>query len=119
MGGVVHIPWYATLFRGDRFAEALREIAPVALRYGATAFEVHRSHDDPYRFLHTCDFATEFDWERYWDGPEMIEFRGRYASWYQVPILPVFFTRYIQGTAAAQTNGVGERSRASQSAVRE
>ena len=28
--GVVHIPWYATLFRGDKFEAALLEIAPVA-----------------------------------------------------------------------------------------
>jgi hypothetical protein len=32
MAGVVHIPWYATLFRGDQFEVALREIAPVSLR---------------------------------------------------------------------------------------
>ena len=29
MAGVVHIPWYATLFRGDRFEEALEQIAPM------------------------------------------------------------------------------------------
>ena len=29
--GVVHIPWYATLFRGDKFAVALSEIAAGAL----------------------------------------------------------------------------------------
>jgi len=36
MAGVVNIPWYSTLFRGDRFEVALREIAPISLRYGAT-----------------------------------------------------------------------------------
>ena len=30
MSAVVQIPWYATLFRGDRFAVALQEIAPIA-----------------------------------------------------------------------------------------
>jgi hypothetical protein len=36
VAGLIHIPWYATLFRGDRFEQALAEIAPVAMRYGAT-----------------------------------------------------------------------------------
>mgnify|MGYP003491537262 CR=1 FL=1 len=36
MAGVVNIPWYSTLFRGDQFEVALREIAPICLRYGAT-----------------------------------------------------------------------------------
>ena len=40
MAGVVHIPWYATGFRGDKLEAALAEIAPIALRYGAT--QLHR-----------------------------------------------------------------------------
>ena len=40
MAGVLNIPWYSTLFRGDQFEAALSEIAPVCLRYGATDFEV-------------------------------------------------------------------------------
>ena len=46
--GVMHIPWYATVFRGDKVAAALVEIAPVALRYGATDYAVYRSRDDRY-----------------------------------------------------------------------
>ena len=38
--GSVHIPWYATLFRGDQLEAALGEIAPVALRYGARDYQV-------------------------------------------------------------------------------
>ena len=37
MAGIVQIPWYATLFRGDKFEVALAEIAPVALRYASTS----------------------------------------------------------------------------------
>jgi hypothetical protein len=36
MAGVVYVPWYATVFRGDKLEEKVAEIAPVALRYGAT-----------------------------------------------------------------------------------
>ena len=32
MAGVVHIPWYATVFRGDKLEAALAEIAPLALK---------------------------------------------------------------------------------------
>ena len=49
------IPWYATLFRGDRFAEALGEIAPLATRYGATDYRVYRNRDDMYRFNQMAD----------------------------------------------------------------
>ena len=49
--GVVQIPWYATLFRGDQFADALEEIAPVAMRYGATEYRVYRNRDDMYKFI--------------------------------------------------------------------
>ena len=48
-----YIPWYATGFRADKLAEALAEIAPVALRYGATDYAVYRSRDDRYKFLQT------------------------------------------------------------------
>ena len=36
MAVVFTVPWYATGFRGDQLEAALQEIAPVALRYGAT-----------------------------------------------------------------------------------
>jgi len=29
MAGVVYIPWYATVFRGDKLEGAVAEIAPV------------------------------------------------------------------------------------------
>jgi hypothetical protein len=85
--GSVHIPLYATLFRGDRFADALEEIAPAALRYGATHYAVYRSRDDGYKFLVTADFDEKLQWERYWNGPEFCDWRAKYTSWYQVPVL--------------------------------
>ncbi len=90
MAGSVHIPWYATVFRGDQLEEALKEIAPVALRYGATEYAVFRSRDDRYKFNHTAYFESKAEWEAYWNGPEFIEWRGVYTSWYQVPVLYVW-----------------------------
>lgn len=86
-GGVVLIPWYATGFRSEALGEALAEIAPVAMRYGATDYAVYRSRDDLYKFLQVASFEDKSDWDRYWYGEEFDRFRGEYASWYQVPVL--------------------------------
>ncbi|MGI8802316.1 MAG: hypothetical protein ACR2KV_09120 [Solirubrobacteraceae bacterium] len=85
--GVVHIPWYATGFRGDDFAEALAEISEISLRYGARSQVVYRARDDRYKFLQVLEFETKLDWERYWLGDEMIDFRVECSGWYQVPVV--------------------------------
>jgi hypothetical protein len=101
MAGVVHIPWYATLFRADRFASALEEIAPVALRYGASEYSAYRSRDDPYRFLQMATFDAKADFDRYWYGEEFSIWRADYSSWYQVPVLYTWADLLMRG-------GVGE-----------
>lgn len=93
----VIVPWYATGFRANAFQDALDEVAAVALRYGATAYAVYRSQEDTYRFQHVSEFPEHIDWERYWDGPEMTEFRTRYSGWYQVPVLYGWWTRTSAG----------------------
>jgi hypothetical protein len=85
--GLVIIPWYATGFRGDALEAALNEVAPVALRYGASSYAVYRARDDRYKFQQLAYFERSLDWERYWEGPEMIELRTRFAGAYQVPVL--------------------------------
>ena len=86
-GGAVHIPWYATAFRPDRLQEALADIAPVALRYGATSYSVFRFRDDRYRFLQTATFPDKLSWERYWMGDEFTRWRSVHNGWVQVPVL--------------------------------
>lgn len=97
MDGTVIVPWYATGFRADGFEEALGEIAAVALRYGASSYAVYRSKDDRYRFQQLAHFAEHIDWERYWDSPEMTDFRARYSSWYQIPVLYAWWDRTAAG----------------------
>ena len=87
MPGCVHLPWYATGFRSDKFEEALEEIAPLALRYGATSYQVFRYRDDRYKFLQVSTFEDKLDWERYWGGPEFSRWRAIHNGWYQVPIV--------------------------------
>ena len=86
MASVVEIPWYANGFRGDKLEAALRDVAPTALRYGASAWTVHRSRDDRYKFTQTAHFEAKLDFERWWSGPEMTEFRAITSGWYQVPV---------------------------------
>jgi hypothetical protein len=87
MAGVVHIPWYATGFRAEGMEEDLAGLAPIALRYGATHYSVHRNRDDRYKFLQTATFERHGDWEAYWHGPEFTDFRVLHSGWFQVPLL--------------------------------
>jgi hypothetical protein len=97
MAGVVHIDWYATVLRQDRFAAEVASVAPLALRYGATEYSVHRSRDDRYRIIQMTWFETKVDWYRYWDGPEMVEFRRRNLGRYQIPITYVWYDELAAG----------------------
>jgi quinol monooxygenase YgiN len=87
MAGVVYVPWYATVFRGDKLEAMVAEIAPVAMAYGASSYVVHRSRDDRYKILQMATFEDKADWDRYWGGPEFTRFRVAAQSLYQVPIL--------------------------------
>jgi hypothetical protein len=87
VAGTVIVPWYATGFRADPFEAALNQIAATALRYGASSYAVYRSRDDRYRFQQLASFEEHLDWERYWDGQEMVNFRVLHSGWHQVPVL--------------------------------
>lgn len=83
----VHIPWYATVFRGDKLEAALAEIAPLALKYGATSYAVYRYADDRYKFLQVVQFDDKAQWIAYWEGPDFIDWRIANQSYYQVPVI--------------------------------
>lgn len=87
MAGVVHIPWYATGFRGDKLAEAVTAGAAASIRYGATRYSIQRSRDDRYKILQMVWFESKSDWEAYWEGPEMTALRTRCSGWFQIPVL--------------------------------
>jgi hypothetical protein len=87
VASVVYVPWYATILRQETFAEKVAAIAPVVLRYGATQYAVHRSLDDRYKITQMAWFESKNDWYRYWDGPEMINFRADNVRHYQIPVV--------------------------------
>jgi hypothetical protein len=110
--GTVIVPWYATGLRADAFEQALNEAAAAALRYGASYYAVYRARDDRYKFQQLARFADHLDWERYWEGPELIDFRTRHSSWYQVPVLYGWWDLTAGGTLitgpAQAGNGHGD-----------
>jgi hypothetical protein len=87
MAGVVHIPWYATGLRGDILEQALEEVSRASLRYGATSYHVYRYRDDRYKFLQVIAWNDKLDWERYWEGQDVIDFRVINSGYYQVPVV--------------------------------
>jgi hypothetical protein len=97
MAGVVHIQWYATVLRQDRFAAEVAYVAPLALRYGATQYSVHRSRDDRYKIIQMTWFESKRDWYSYWEGIEMTEFRRRNMGHYQIPINYVWHDELVAG----------------------
>jgi hypothetical protein len=111
MAGTVIVPWYATGFRADAFEAALNEVAATAVRYGASSYAVYRARDDRYKFQQLASFVEYLDWERYWGGPEMVYFRARHSSWYQVPVLYGWWDLTAHGAVAGEPvtagNGLG------------
>jgi hypothetical protein len=105
MAIVFTVPWYATGFRADQLEAALQEIAPVALRYGASEWAVYRFVDDRYRFQQMASFEGKDAYSLYWNGPEFQAWRADYSSWYQVPVLYTPMTLVAEGALGA--NGVG------------
>ena len=85
-GGVMWVAWYATVFRQETLALSIAEVAPIALRYGASRYAVQRNLDDRYRITQITWCNDREDWYRYWDGPEMIEFRAANTGRFQIPI---------------------------------
>jgi hypothetical protein len=117
MAGTVIVPWYATGFRADAFETALNEVAATALRYNASSYAVYRARDDRYKFQQLAGFEEKLDWERFWEGPEMTDFRVLHSSWYQVPVLYSWWDQTTGGAIAepamphanGATNGNGSR----------
>ena len=86
MADLVWVSWYATVLRQESFAAQVAKVAPLALRYGATQYQVHINNDDRYKITQMSWFENHTDWYRFWEGHEMIEFRARNIGKYQVPI---------------------------------
>lgn len=107
MAGVVHVPLYATVFRGDKLEAAVGALAPMALRYGASSYAVHRNRDDAYKILLMATFEHKEDWDRFWYGPEFTHFRAANSGYYQVPLLYSWNDLVVEGYLASEREREG------------
>jgi hypothetical protein len=110
MAIVFTVPWYATGFRGDQFEEALTEIAPIALRYGASDWAVYRFVDDRYKFQQMATFEEKGAYDLYWNGPEFQAWRADHSSFYQVPVLYTPMTLVASGEIVANGNAAAAQA---------
>ena len=109
MADLVWVKWYATVLRQDMFAAEVARVAPIALRYGATQYQVHVDGDDRYKITQMTWVPNHAAWYSYWEGPEMIEFRARFMGKYQVPIGYAWAEEIASGETAAEVpNGDAE-----------
>ena len=89
--GVVHLPVYATGFRGDDLEAALA--AARADLDAATARRATRSSARATTATSSCcrsSSTTKRDWDALWFGPEFTDLRAACSSWFQVPLLYVW-----------------------------
>ena len=111
MADLVRVDWYATIFRQRAFAAAVADVAPIALRYGASRYEVHVSNDDRYKISQMTWVPSHEAWYSYWEGPEMIEFRARNSGRFQVPIVYAWMDEIAVGSLGPEAE---ERTRAAE-----
>ena len=107
MADLVWVKWYATIFRQNSFADAVAEVAPLALRYGATQYSVHVDNDDRYKVTQMTWVPDHASWYGYWEGPEMVEFRSRYSGHFQIPIVYAWADEIVAGSLSQGGNGNG------------
>jgi len=104
MADLVWVKWYATVLRQNSFAADVARVAPIALRYGATQYAVHIDNDDRYRITQMTWVPSQTDWYRYWDGPEMIEFRASHWGHFQIPIAYAWADEIAAGALGPQVD---------------
>jgi hypothetical protein len=75
------------------------------LRYNASSYAVYRAQDDRYKFQQLASFEEKLDWERYWEGQEMMDFRVLHSSWFQVPVLYSWWDHTAGGAITGGTSG--------------
>ena len=108
MADLVWVQWYATVLRQKTFAVAVAEVAPLALRYGATQYSVHVNNDDRYKITQMTWVPDHESWYAYWEGPEMVEFRARNSGRYQVPIVYQWMDEIAAGSLAGRPEDAQE-----------
>ncbi|MEA2377203.1 MAG: hypothetical protein QOD13_1110 [Thermoleophilaceae bacterium] len=105
---LVHIPWVANPFRGDKFAEGWAPAAEMVLDFGALSWGFYRAVDGRLDFIQEAIFPSKAHFERYWYSESLAEKRIELQGYYNVPVLPEFYE--VVGEGRALTLAPGEPS---------
>ncbi len=118
MAELMWVRWYATVLRQDMFAAEVAKVAPAALHYGATQYQVHVDLEDRYKINQMTWVPSHAAWYAFWEGPEMVEFRARFSGKYQVPIGYSWAQEIAAGAVGPETgNGHTEPAPTPQAAL--
>jgi hypothetical protein len=96
---LVHIPWAANPFRGDKFAEVWAPAAEMVLDYGAISWGFYRNIDGRLDFIQEAVFPSKAHFERYWYSEAIAEKRTELQGYFNVPVLPEFYEIVGEGRA--------------------
>jgi hypothetical protein len=96
---LVHIPWVANPFRGDKFAEGWAPAAEMVLDFGALSWGFYRAVDGRLDFIQEAIFPSKAHFERYWYSESLAEKRIELQGYFNVPVLPEFYEVVGEGHA--------------------
>ncbi|MFY9264956.1 MAG: hypothetical protein WAO61_05975 [Solirubrobacterales bacterium] len=87
MAKAVELIWHITPFRSDKFIEAWRPYAELAINYGAKGYMLVRQADDELIVKQYAFFDEKSDWERYWNSDDLKRGRAEISGYFVVPQL--------------------------------
>lgn len=90
MAEVNIIDWHVTPFRAERWYEGWLPAVERSLGFGATAYALTRSEDDPLHFRQTTHWESRDDFDRYWSSEEIGRAREAIMAYYAKPLLPTW-----------------------------
>jgi hypothetical protein len=85
---VCYIDWRVHPFRAERWYETWEPAAERAMSFGAKAWSLTRSIEDPLLFRQSSVWEDRTDFERYWYSDEVSAIREQALNFYNKPLNP-------------------------------
>ena len=92
MAEVACIEWHVTPFRADDFLAVWRPVAERAPSFGASSWSLIRDIDDPQHIRQSMVWDSREDFERWWYSDEVSAAREAAINYYDVPVLPTWYS---------------------------
>ena len=89
---VCFIDWHVHPMRADRWLKTWKPNAERVMTFGAHAWGLTRSTEDPLLFRQASVWSDRADFERYWFSDEISAAREEILNLYNKPVLPVWHT---------------------------